>query len=65
MNLISISNLRERAQNIVVIGNHVHIIQSILDFDYAGGKEKPSVVAIVSNGRKTQKFFWGDVNAFL
>src|SRR5690606_37787618 len=35
-------------------------IQSILDFDYAAGRETPSVVAIISGGRKRQKFFWGD-----
>ena len=55
-----ITQIRETDQKILVAGNHVKIIQSILDFDYASGKEKPSVVAIISAGRKSQKFFWGD-----
>lgn len=55
-----IEQIRNKDQKILVAGNHVKIIQSILDFDYAAGKEKPSVVAIISAGRKSQKFFWGD-----
>lgn len=52
--------IRSSQPQILVAGNHTKIIQSILDFDYAAGKEKPSVIAILSTGRKTQKFFWGD-----
>ena len=60
MSTISIAELRNTPEQILVAGNHVRIIQSILDFDYASGKEKPSVVGIVAGGRKTQKLFWGD-----
>lgn len=56
----TIQAIRECSPQILVAGNHVKIIQSILDFDYAAGKESPSVIGIVSAGRKTQKFFWGD-----
>lgn len=55
-----IEKIRNKDQQILVAGNHVKIIQSILDFDYAAGKETPSVVGIISAGRKSQKFFWGD-----
>lgn len=55
-----IAELRKKEQKILVAGNHIKIIQSILDFDYAAGKESPSVCAIISAGRKRQKFFWGD-----
>lgn len=55
-----LETVRSRPQNILVVGNHVGIIQSILDFDYAAGKEVPSVAAIISGGRRHQKFFWGD-----
>ncbi len=65
MSTISIETLRAQDQKILVIGNHVRIIQSILDFDYAAGKETPSAVVIVSSGRKTQKFFWGDAEVLL
>ena len=60
MNTTSIQKLRETKPTILVAGNHVRIIQSILDFDYAAGRETPSVVGIIAGGRKTQKFFWGD-----
>ena len=55
-----LDQLRSHSQTILVVGNHVGIIQSILDFDYAAGKTKPSIGAIISTGRKRQKFFWGD-----
>lgn len=55
-----IDTLRKETQQILVAGNHTKIIQSILDFDYAAGREAPSVVGIISSGRKRQKFFWGD-----
>ena len=60
MNSTSIATLREIEAKILVCGNHVRIIQSILDFDYASGRETPSVVAIIAIGRKSQKFFWGN-----
>lgn len=55
-----INDIRTSEPKILVAGNHVKIIQSMLDFDYAAGKESPSVVGIISAGRKTQKLFWGD-----
>lgn len=55
-----IDTIRTQQNQILVAGNHVKIIQSILDFDYAAGRDTPSVIGIISSGRKTQKFFWGD-----
>lgn len=55
-----ISILRTKDVKTLVAGNHTKIIQSMLDFDYAAGKTTPSVCAIISAGRKSQKFFWGD-----
>lgn len=55
-----ISKIRSKEVKTLVAGNHVKVIQSILDFDYAAGKESPSICAIISAGRKSQKFFWGD-----
>lgn len=60
MNTISLETIKNNVSAILVTGSHTRIMQSILDFDYAGGKESPSIVAIVSQGRKTQKLFWGD-----
>jgi len=55
-----INTLRSKEATILVAGNHPKIMQSILDFDYASGKELPSIVGIISAGRKTQKLFWGN-----
>jgi len=55
-----IQDIRNAKPSIVVVGNHTKILQSILDFDYASGRETPSVVGIISSGRKSQKLFWGD-----
>lgn len=52
--------VREKDPVIAVAGNHVRIMQSILDFDYAAGKKTPSIAAIITSGRKTQKLFWGN-----
>ncbi|MDA8596784.1 hypothetical protein N9L26_00415 [Candidatus Pacebacteria bacterium] len=60
-----IYEIRNSQPSILVAGNHVKIIQSILDFDYAAGKEVPSVVGIISAGRKSQKFFWGDTEVLV
>lgn len=55
-----ISSLREKRPSILVAGNHTKIMQSILDFDYASGRIEPSIIGIISAGRKTQKLFWGN-----
>src|SRR5687768_8592898 len=65
MSTTTIEALRNSTPKILVTGNHVRIIQSILDFDYAAGNESPSVIAIVSSGRKTQKLFWGDTEVLV
>jgi len=61
----TIQALRDGNPKILVAGNHVRIMQSILDFDYAAGKEKPSIVGVVGGGRKTQKLFWGNTEVLL
>jgi ATP citrate (pro-S)-lyase len=45
---------------IICLGSHPGIIQSILDYDFLIGKSKPSVMAIVANGRKQERYFWGE-----
>lgn len=42
-----------------MIGSHPKILQSMLDFDFLAGKTEPSTKAIISSGRKYEKFFWG------
>lgn len=60
-----INDIRIQKSSILVVGNHTKILQSILDFDYASGRETPSVIGIVSSGRKSQKLFWGDGEVLL
>ncbi len=55
-----IKNLRTKTPTILIAGNHERIVQSILDFDYASGRVTPSVLAIISVGKKSQKLFWGN-----
>ena len=54
-----LEKVRGGSDGTLVIGNHPAIVQSILDFDYLCGKEKPSVVGIIAGTRKSQKFFFG------
>jgi succinyl-CoA synthetase alpha subunit len=50
---------------IICLGNHVGIIQSILDYDYLSGRERPTIRAIVAQGRKQERVFWGDAEITL
>ncbi len=57
--MITIPNIRAKANQIVVLGNHEAIIQSMLDFDYLSGKQEGSVVAIITGRRGFAKYFFG------
>ncbi len=63
--MLNIKKLREVHPRILVIGTHPAIIQSILDFDYLSGKEKPSVVGIIGTGKKFERYFFGDQEMLL
>ena len=60
-----IQNLRTKTPTVLVAGNHERIVQSILDFDFAAGRTTPSVLAIISVGKKSQKLFWGNEEILL
>jgi ATP citrate (pro-S)-lyase len=57
--MIDIKLLRDNP-NIVILGSHADVIQSMLDYDYLAGKKKPSILAIVASGRKQERYFWGE-----
>lgn len=57
--MLDINKLRQLEPKIITIGGYPTIIQSILDFDYISGKQKPSVVGIIATGRKFERFFFG------
>lgn len=62
---MNINELKNLEPQIVVIGLHAPIIQSILDFDYLCGRERPSVVAIIASGRQYARFFYGEKEILL
>ncbi|PIR98749.1 hypothetical protein COT87_03145 [Candidatus Collierbacteria bacterium CG10_big_fil_rev_8_21_14_0_10_44_9] len=57
--MISIQEIRDKQNKIIVLGNHGPIIQSILDFDYLSGKKEGSVINIVTGHRGYAKYFFG------
>lgn len=56
---MNINELKNLDAKILVIGNHPAITQSVLDFDFLSGKNKPSILSIISAGRNYQRFFYG------
>lgn len=57
MNILE--KIRKESQYVIALGNHTGVIQSVLDFDYLSGKKFPSIGAIVTGGRRAQKYFFG------
>jgi len=57
---LNIAKLRALDPKIVALGSSKGIIQSILDFDFLAGRVKPSVVAVVATGRKSERYFFGE-----
>lgn len=57
--MITIQQIRDSQNKIVVLGNHEPIIQSILDFNYLSGAKEGSVVGIVTGRRGFAKMFYG------
>ena len=52
--------LRDGGANVVILGSHADVIQSMLDYDFLAGKKRPSIVAIIASGRKQERYFWGE-----
>lgn len=58
---MDIAKLRRLSTNTIILGSHPGIVQSILDYDYMTGREKPTIAGIVtSGGRRTERYFWGE-----
>lgn len=60
LDALQIQNLRENPGDVVVLGTHHKIVQSMLDYDFLIGRTRPSVVAIISRGRKQERYFYGE-----
>jgi ATP citrate (pro-S)-lyase len=58
--MISIPELRTLQAKVLCLGTYPDIIQSMLDYDYLCGHKTSSIVAIISQGRKQERYFWGD-----
>jgi ATP citrate (pro-S)-lyase len=52
-------DLRSLRPVIICLGSYPDIIQSMLDYNYCLGHDSPNVTAIVSGGRKQERYFWG------
>lgn len=52
-----IEHLRSVRPNIIILGSHPGIVQSILDFDSLSGNSV-SVVAIIGSGKKLERYFF-------
>ncbi len=63
MNVIDL--IRKGKTNILVIGSHPAIIQSILDFDFVSGKKAPSILGIIASNKKVEKYFFGTKEVLL
>lgn len=57
--MISIQQIRDHENKIIVLGSNEPIIQSILDFDYLSGKKEGSILGIVTGRRGFVKMFFG------
>jgi ATP citrate (pro-S)-lyase len=57
--MLEIAKIRKLSPNIICLGSHPGIIQSMLDFDYLCGKPSPSVAAIIASGRRSERYFYG------
>lgn len=58
--MIDIKTLRTKDFNVVILGSHADVIQSMLDYDFLAGKKRPSIVAIIASGRRQERYFWGE-----
>ena len=53
----------DKETQVFVWGLHQKLVQRMLDYDYASGKDKPSVVALLDGNKKGKSymnFFWND-----
>lgn len=54
-----INKLKQTDPALIVVGSHPGIIQSILDYDFLIGREKPTIKVIIASGKKFERYFFG------
>lgn len=57
--MITLSDIRNKPNKIIVLGAQEAIIQSVFDFDYLVGKKEGSIMGIVTGRRGYAKYFFG------
>ena len=58
--MIEIQKFRDEEPTIILLGSHPGVIQSMLDYDYLIHRSKPTIVGIIANGRRRERYFWGE-----
>lgn len=58
--MISLQELRTQPGAVLMLGSHHGIMQSMLDYEFLCGFKRPSIVGIISAGRKQERYFWGE-----
>src|SRR5438477_12573909 len=56
---LDIAKLKSIEPAVVCVGSHPGIIQSMMDFDFLQGRQKPSIIAVVASGRRSERYFYG------
>lgn len=57
--MFNIEKLQQHEVKVIMLGSHPQIIQSTLDYDFLIGRTEPSIVGIVANGRRFERYFFG------
>lgn len=60
MSMRNIADIRTDNGTILAIGAYRPGYQAILDFDIMCGRDSPSIVGIITSGKRFEKFFWGN-----
>lgn len=62
---MKLADIRKMDAQIVCLGSHPGIIQSMLDYDFLIKKQQPSIKVIVASGRKQERYFWGETEIII
>lgn len=56
----NLQDIRKGPGTILAVGSYRPGYQAIIDFDALSGRDKPSIVGIVGNSKRYEKYFWRD-----
>jgi ATP citrate (pro-S)-lyase len=58
--MLNIDEIRNNPGNILALGSYRPGYQAVLDFDRLCGRSEPSIVCIITAGKRFEKYFWGN-----